>query len=75
MLQPSKYFQIEEKTFLIKDNYTLTGEIPPQKLNSSNLNFFKLSFSIDAFNGENFWVHRQHHDLWHYSEHHPSTSH
>jgi hypothetical protein len=36
MLQPSKYFQVEETTFLIKDNYTLTGDIPQQKLNSSN---------------------------------------
>jgi hypothetical protein len=43
MLQPSKYFQVEEKTFLIKDNYTLTGEIPQQKLNSSNF----LTFNYD----------------------------
>jgi hypothetical protein len=39
MLQPAKYFQVEDMTFLIKDNYTLTGEIPQQKLNSSNFLF------------------------------------
>jgi hypothetical protein len=39
MLEPSKYFQVEDTTFLIKDNYTLTGEIPQQKLNSSNFLF------------------------------------
>jgi len=40
MMQPSKYFQVEERTFQIKDNYTLTGEIPQQKLNSSKITVF-----------------------------------
>jgi hypothetical protein len=40
------YFQVEERTFQIKDNYTLTGEIPQQKLNSSNLLHFLLSKAL-----------------------------
>jgi hypothetical protein len=54
MLQPSNYFQVEDMTFVIKDNYTLTGEILQQKLNSSNILFNYSSSSNDALNGENF---------------------
>jgi hypothetical protein len=46
MLQPSKYFMVEERTFLIKDNYTLIGEISQQKLNSSNYLFLSYHLAM-----------------------------
>ena len=37
---------VEERTFLIKDNYTLIGEISQQKLNSSNYLFLSYHLAM-----------------------------